>query len=468
MAIKTCLYFRRLCMAALLGWICLQGEPSLARKARAQGQIVAVERRVSSENAFIVWARENAAPVALQDPAITGAEARAVKAIVGNSRVVALGEAAHGVHEPLAFRNRLFRFLVEECGYTAISLETGFTEARLLNDYVLGGAEDPRDVLQRGFTWGFGRARENLELLRWIRNHNAVSERKVRVYGIDISGGSDAGEIENARSTLDGPLALMTRSGVELPRETRRSLEQFLPRFSQKGYSSFSAEERAQFRSLLRALAHAFEGGRQAIVAASSPDDYDFERRNLVVAEKIEQMFAVLPPDPPGGGLSPEFYKPSSVRDAAMAANVIWALQKEGPRGKMMVFAHNAHIVNASLRSGLWSVYRKPAVMMGQHLRKDLGSALRIIATSSATNDADLGERNRTAGRVDMALRAADPNNFILSLRLAKPASDVRKWLGASQTLRANLNTEIAFVPSSAIDAIVHFSALSRSRPMPR
>ena len=51
-----------------------------------------------------------------------------LKSLVGAARVVALGEPTHGAHEPLAFRNRLIRFLVEQMGFTAVALETGFTE----------------------------------------------------------------------------------------------------------------------------------------------------------------------------------------------------------------------------------------------------------------------------------------------------------------------------------------------------
>src|SRR6185437_15855926 len=43
---------------------------------------------------------------------------------VGRAPVVALGEPGHGAHEPLALRNRLYSYLVEHCGFTAIALET--------------------------------------------------------------------------------------------------------------------------------------------------------------------------------------------------------------------------------------------------------------------------------------------------------------------------------------------------------
>ena len=112
-----------------------------------------------------------------------------------DSRVVALGEPAHGAHEPLAFRNCLFRYLVEQQGFTAIALETGLNESRHLQDYAAGGEGDAQSIARRGFTWGFWRYPENAELLDWIRNYNIdpARGRKIRLYGIDMSGGDSSG-----------------------------------------------------------------------------------------------------------------------------------------------------------------------------------------------------------------------------------------------------------------------------------
>ena len=46
------------------------------------------------------------------------------------------GEAMHDTHEHLAFRNRLFEFLVEQMGFTAIAVETGYSESVAADDYV--------------------------------------------------------------------------------------------------------------------------------------------------------------------------------------------------------------------------------------------------------------------------------------------------------------------------------------------
>src|SRR5262249_32288821 len=74
---------------------------------------------------FLGWVRTNSRPIT----AIGGVEQaeswKPLRAIVGDARVVALGEPLHGFHEPLAVRNQVVQYLVTELGFTAVALETG-------------------------------------------------------------------------------------------------------------------------------------------------------------------------------------------------------------------------------------------------------------------------------------------------------------------------------------------------------
>ena len=76
------------------------------------------------------WISASAIPLRSVELIDDLADLRAFAPVVGSSRVVALGESTHGAHEPLAFRNRLFRYLVEQHEFTAIALETGLPESR--------------------------------------------------------------------------------------------------------------------------------------------------------------------------------------------------------------------------------------------------------------------------------------------------------------------------------------------------
>lgn len=94
---------------------------------------------------FVRWAKEHATSVPGLEIGRQAGDLRSLKSAIGKARVVALGENAHGVHELLEFRNRLFEFLVQEMGFTAIGVETGFVESMPVNDFVSGrrGRQQP-------------------------------------------------------------------------------------------------------------------------------------------------------------------------------------------------------------------------------------------------------------------------------------------------------------------------------------
>src|SRR5882762_7369931 len=95
-----------------------------------------------SSDALRDWAITRAIPIRTTDGETTAADLLPLKQLVGLARVVTYGEPTHGSHEPLAFRNRLFRFLVEQMGFTAIALESGFTESSSARSFIEGGEGD--------------------------------------------------------------------------------------------------------------------------------------------------------------------------------------------------------------------------------------------------------------------------------------------------------------------------------------
>src|SRR5690606_38508408 len=110
-------------------------------------------------------------------------------ASVGDSMVLlALGEPLHGGQEFLVLRNRLFRRLVEAHGFSAIAIESSFTRAVTVNEYIAGRGPGSYEAIQEtGFSHGFGHLKANRELVEWMREANADPARavKLRFYGVD-------------------------------------------------------------------------------------------------------------------------------------------------------------------------------------------------------------------------------------------------------------------------------------------
>ncbi|HET6523559.1 erythromycin esterase family protein [Sphingopyxis sp.] len=403
--------------------------------------------------AFVAWAKAHAAPLPACASIKAGADYRAIAASLGTARVVALGEPVHGAHEPLALRNCLFRYLVEEQGFTAIALETGLHESRRLHDYVAGGAGDVREVARSGFTWGFWRYPENIELLEWIRAYNLdpAHARKIAVYGIDVSGGDADGAWARARITLDEGLDYLARAAPASSMPPRKDIEPFLGRFSAPSYRALTGRERKKLRLSIAGILAFFDTNRAALVAASSQRDYDWARQNVVAAQQLQSLFDVSGVPDPEGRLLPGDYRADAARDAAMADNALWALDREGPRGRILLFAHNGHVMNGNSRGGIWSVYARPPSAMGAYLRRKLGRELLILGSS-------LSARSNGAGRprtMDAALERVSPAQFLVDIRMAtgKPA----QWLSQEQSISVNYTTENLIVPQQAFDVLISF-----------
>ncbi|GFE82597.1 hypothetical protein GCM10011487_45970 [Steroidobacter agaridevorans] len=424
-------------------------------RAHPSALYVPIGQPQTSSDAFVSWAQPKA--IALQG--FAGAEAERVGDIVGSARMVSLGEPAHGAHEPLEFRNRLFQFLIEERGFTAIALESGFNEAWRVNEFMLGGTGDPAQIARDGLTWGFGAFTENVQLLRWIRQYNAEPgrRRKVKFYGIDLTGGDADSTFATARRALDDALSYLARVNREPSAQARAAVESFLERFTLAGYKSLSADEQVRLRTSIESLVSLLESQRRRLVAASSEDQYEWALRSAIVARQLETLFRLSPANVADGVVA-EFHRAAAARDAAMADNALWALRQEGAGGRVLLFAHNAHIMNGRLRGGLWNVYPEAPAMMGQHLRSALGDDLVIIGASSSSNGPGLATTEAEAGTLDAALANLGLPHFMLDLRGA-PHTEI-PWLSQPQSLRANYTTEMEVSPREAFDAVVYFKKL--------
>src|SRR6266567_4259003 len=76
------------------------------------------------------------------------ADLQPLKKMIGDARVVALGEASYGGREAVQLKHRLLEVLATEMGFTIFSIQANMPEAYRLNDFVLTGAGDPAELLR--------------------------------------------------------------------------------------------------------------------------------------------------------------------------------------------------------------------------------------------------------------------------------------------------------------------------------
>jgi erythromycin esterase len=96
------------------------------------------------------WLRANAVRLSSTDPTGPLDELEPLRDIVGDARVVALGESSHWLHEIYGIKHRIVRFLAERMGFSAFALESGWSEGLVVDDWIRNGKGDLDTVLSEG------------------------------------------------------------------------------------------------------------------------------------------------------------------------------------------------------------------------------------------------------------------------------------------------------------------------------
>ena len=264
--------------------------------------------------------------------------------------LLGFGEALHGGEDILTVRNRLFKRLVAAHGYSAISIESSFTRAWLVNEYVAGRGPATYDGLigGRGFGQGVGEVEANRELVEWMRSYNADPTHKVKLsfYGFDVPTGATG--IESPGPTLRFPLEYLSSIDSASGEEHRRKIEALLGQAQDwenpmawadtakaVGLSASATSLRIAIEDLISEL----RTRRPELVAKSSRERYLDALQGALVARQVSNMHASIARksgEPVAG--------PRGVRDALMADNLAFAVERERGRGKVLAFAHNGHL----------------------------------------------------------------------------------------------------------------------------
>jgi erythromycin esterase len=92
----------------------------------------------------LAWLKLNIYPLITYEPGSTSNEdLKILIKLIGNSKVVALGETTHGPSEIFKMKHRIIKYLSENAGFNIFSIEANMPESYKLNDYVLEGRGNP-------------------------------------------------------------------------------------------------------------------------------------------------------------------------------------------------------------------------------------------------------------------------------------------------------------------------------------
>jgi erythromycin esterase-like protein len=291
------------------------------------------------------------------DPGLPQDDLRALRQVIGNAQVVALGEAVHTSGGFYDMKHRIIRHLVERERFRVVAFESPWVRVQQLARYVDTCQGSPEDAVRAGL-FGVFASTETAELARWLCQWNRSHPRdRVRVVGFDTQVESNhhfAGLLPflariGVRADHPAVANLRTCDGVETtyPRPTPPEVYQ-------------SCDEG------LRALEELFARDARRITRRTNRQDFGWAQIRLASLR----------------AWSDQSYRFAASRDYGMAFVFNTLRQLAFPRARTVIWAHNFHIGRQSRNIFSYDT-------MGTHLGQWLGPQYVSIALTAADADID-------------------------------------------------------------------------------
>jgi TonB family protein len=149
---------------------------------------------VSDDQPVVDWISAHAVRLQTPEAGHGFSDMQPLKKMIGNARIVSLGEATHGTREFFQLKHRMLEFLATEMGFTIFSIEANMPEAYRLNDYVLNGNGDPAKLIKGMYFWTWD-TQEVLDMVLWMREFNKSGKGRVQFSGFDMQTPNVAADI---------------------------------------------------------------------------------------------------------------------------------------------------------------------------------------------------------------------------------------------------------------------------------
>ncbi|MCX5341857.1 erythromycin esterase family protein [Streptomyces atratus] len=394
-----------------------------------------------------VRALEQAAhPLRSTEPGGNTADLRALGSMIGDAKVVGLGEATHGSHEFFTMKERVFRHLVEKKGFTTFALELSWSAGLQIDDYLQTGKGDAREIAKETLTDSPWDREEFVSLIEWMRDYNRHHpDRTVHFMGDDIGAPTLSDEFFGRVTGY-----VQKNNPEALPRlnELYTGLRPIDDVFAYLGKPLAERQELAAKAQQALELVSGLKG--------SGGEAFDWAEQNARSVAQTAKFLTLNPDDPESNAASQRF------RDEVMAQNVSWWQQRTGQ--KVLLSAHNDHVAYIASDPETYSKTQ------GSFLRDTMGKNYLPIGFtfnqgSFLSKDAALGgewkkftvpaaEPDRNEATLDQ-VRYRD---FYLDVRTAPAAA--RDWLNTARPT-FNVGTMFPAAPrdvaiAKSFDVLIH------------
>jgi erythromycin esterase-like protein len=390
----------------------------------------------------------------IKDTAHAVEAATVMRLLPARPRLLALGEPTHGEDILLDLRNELFRQLVEQEGYRTIAIESDCVMGLVVDDYITSGTGTLDEVMERGFSHGFGASAANRKLVRWMRAYNDGRPASERLRFAGFDGPLEITGAASPRQALTALHAYLTaRVDADLLPCTAETLDRLLgaddrwtnpAAMMDPSQSVGQTPEAKQLRLLADDLVTLLDTQTPHLIAASSRDDWDRARMYGRTATGLLRYHFWMADTSPS-----RMARLLDQRASMMAANLL-AIAERGPA---LVHAHNGHLQRdkSTMRMGglpleWWSA--------GAIVSAQLGEGYAFMATALGTIRHH-GVDTPPPDTIEGLLYALPEDRYVVDARRlaailgdVTPAPRVSPWFGYSPLDPAHLasNDAIVFV----------------------
>ncbi len=282
----------------------------------------------------------------------------AFRRIVGDARVVSLGEDTHGTSEHFRMKHRLTRYMVEQMDARVFAIEANQLAVEPINRYVREGVGEVGQVMRGMFAvWN---TEEMKAMIQWMRAHNATHpSAMVSFVGYDM---------QDPSLPIDSVRAFLARREPELLPAADRAYTPYREAWRERAYPQAADSVRQNWRSSAESMWREMSSRAAAWLNSSrSREDtvsveWALQNANVVRQAALSAVSGRL-----------------GDRDSAMAANIDWILSRRGVGGRVVVWAHNGHVArDPDPKLGIFG-----GMSMGTYLSARLGEALRVFGLVS-------------------------------------------------------------------------------------
>src|SRR5579875_485366 len=254
--------------------------------------------------------------------------------MIGESRIVMIGEASHGTHEFYRERALITRRLIEEKGFAFVGIEGDWPETYHINQWVRGeaaeSAEEALSVFKVYPTWMWGNT-DTLHFIEWLRRHNTslpADRRKTGFYGLDLY---------SLFASMEQVVRYLQSVDPEAAREAKQRYACFDPFNGNKDLYAYGTGlgimQNCEDQAI--AMLQDMRARRESLVQLSGDDEYFYALMAATVARDGERYYRAMY----GGDVASW-----NLRDTHMVDTLDALLEHFSDGTKAVVWEHNTHI----------------------------------------------------------------------------------------------------------------------------